>query len=112
MISAIGSDVATWPAPPSYEMHGRTILEKPPRVVVHRANASPTALASFRTAGRARSRASQPTSGADHRRLRVDPRRGWARRRRGSRGPLGRLVASPRAGWDPYRVPFFELDDL
>src|SRR5438067_13803540 len=22
------------------------------------------------------------------------------------------LVASPRAGWDPHRVPFFELDDL
>ena len=51
--------------------------------------------------------ASQPTSGADHRRLRADPRRGWARRRRGSRGPLARprSLATYRAGRAPRPTP-------
>ena len=50
--------------------------------------------------------ASQPTSGADHRRLRADPRRGWARRRRGSRGPPARprSLATCRAGPAPRPI--------
>ena len=50
---------------------------------------------------------SQPTSRADPPRLRADPRRDWARRRRGSRGPPARprSLATCRAGRAPRPTP-------
>ena len=56
--------------------------------------------------------ASQPTSRADPRRRRAGSRRGWARRRRGSRGPGPGLVAPPRPGRDADDVPLLDSDDL
>ena len=51
--------------------------------------------------------ASRPTSRADPPRLRADPRRDWARRRRGSRGPPARprSLATYRAGRAPRPTP-------
>ena len=60
-----------------------------------------------RSPKRARPGASQPTSRADPPRLRADPRRDWARRRRGSRGPPARprSLATCRAGRAPRPTP-------